>query len=354
MNQYWNDLVKKLDPYVPGEQPKDKSYVKLNTNENPYSPSAYVLEAIKQAVDDQLRLYPDPNCDQLREKIASHYQLSSDQVFVGNGSDEVLAFSFMSFFSPDRPVLFADITYSFYKVYANLCNLQVDLIPLEDDFNIPISSFCKPNGGVVIPNPNAPTGQLLSLAAIKTILDSNPDSVVIIDEAYIDFGGETAIPLIKDYPNLLVVQTLSKFGSLAGIRVGFALGHPDLIEGLNRLKNSFNSYTLDRVALAGSVAAFEDHAYFKEMAQKIITTREHTTAQLKELGFSIIPSKANFIFITHPKIEAETLFHQLKSNGILVRYFNKPRISNYLRVTIGTDDEMEQFLEGVRGILGRE
>ncbi|WP_445491197.1 histidinol-phosphate transaminase [Niallia sp. 03133] len=354
MNQYWNELVKKLDPYVPGEQPKDKSYVKLNTNENPYPPSPYVLEAMKQAVDEQLRLYPDPNCDQLREKIAEHFHLSSDQVFVGNGSDEVLGFSFMSFFSPERPVLFADITYSFYKVYANLCDLQVNLIPLEDDFSLPVSSFCKPNGGVVIPNPNAPTGQLLSLAAIKTILDSNPDSVVIIDEAYVDFGGETAIPLIKDYPNLLVVQTLSKFSSLAGIRVGFALGHPSLIEGLNRLKNSFNSYTLDRLALAGAVAAIEDYAYFQEMAERIVTTREHTVAQLKKLGFSIVPSKANFIFITHPEIEAETLFHQLKSNGILVRFFNKPRISNYLRVTIGTDNEMQQFLSGVQSILEKK
>ncbi|MGP7818130.1 histidinol-phosphate transaminase [Niallia sp. 01092] len=351
MSQYWNELVKKLEPYVPGEQPKDKSYVKLNTNENPYPPSPYVLEAIKQAADEQLRLYPDPNCDRLRETIAKHYNLSSNQVFVGNGSDEVLGFSFMSFFSPDQPVLFADITYSFYKVYANLCGLQVNLIPLEEDFSIPIASFCEPNGGVVIPNPNAPTGQLLSLSDIKTILDANPESVVIIDEAYVDFGGESAIPLIQDYPNLLVVQTLSKFSSLAGIRVGFALGNAELIDGLNRLKNSFNSYTLDRLALAGAVAAIEDHDYFQQMAQKIITTREQTVAELKELGFSIVPSKANFLFITHPEINAETIFQQLKSMGILVRYFNKPRISNYLRVTIGTDDEMKQFLDGVKTIL---
>ncbi|WP_141434441.1 histidinol-phosphate transaminase [Bacillus sp. 03113] len=353
MSQYWNQLVKKLEPYVPGEQPKDKSYVKLNTNENPYPPSPYVLEAITQAVNDQLRLYPDPNCDQLRETIAKHFKLSSNQVFVGNGSDEVLGFSFMSFFSPDRPVLFADITYSFYKVYANLCDLNVNLIPLDDDFSLPMTPFCEPNGGVVIPNPNAPTGQLLPLTSIKTILDANPDSVVIVDEAYVDFGGESAVPLIHDYPNLLVVQTLSKYSSLAGIRVGFALGHPELIDGLNRLKNSFNSYTIDRLALAGAVAAIEDNQYFQETAQKIMATREHTTAQLKELGFSIVPSKANFIFITHPEVEAEFLFHQLKTMGILVRYFNKPRISNYLRVTIGTDEEMEQFLSGVKTILQR-
>jgi histidinol-phosphate aminotransferase len=351
MKQYWNELVQKLDPYVPGEQPKDKSYIKINTNENPYPPSSFVLEAMKQAVDDKLRLYPDPNCDELREKLAKHFHLSEDQVFVGNGSDEVLAFSFMSFFSSEKAVLFADITYSFYKVYANLCSLQANLVPLEEDFSIPVPAFCQPNGGVVIPNPNAPTGQLLSLEKIQTILQANADSVVIIDEAYINFGGESAVSLINDYPNLLVVQTLSKFSSLAGIRVGYAFGQSHLIEGLNRLKNSFNSYTLDRVSLAGAVAAIEDYVYFNEMAEKIIATREATVGQLEALGFTILPSKANFIFITHPEIEAASLFQQLKEKGVLVRFFNKPRISNYLRVTIGTDEEMHQFLSSVKEIL---
>ncbi|MBP3039571.1 histidinol-phosphate transaminase [Bacillaceae bacterium Marseille-Q3522] len=354
MCKYWNEIVKKLEPYVPGEQPKDRFYIKLNTNENPYPPSSYVLKAIKQAVDDRLRLYPDPNCDELRETIAGNFGLSSDQVFIGNGSDEVLCFSFMSFFSTDRPVLFADITYTFYKVYAGLCQLKTKIIPLDDDFNFPVSAFCKDNGGIVIPNPNAPTGKLLPLSLIKKILEANRDNVVIIDEAYIDFGGESSVPLICEYPNLLVIQTMSKYRSLAGLRIGYALGNRELIEGLNRLKNSFNSYTIDRLALAGAKAAIEDQHYFQHTAEKIIATRELTIGELRKLGFHIIPSQANFIFITHPFKQAGQLFQQLKSKGILVRYFNKPRISNYLRVSIGTDEEMKQFFAAAKTILEEE
>ncbi|RYM05191.1 histidinol-phosphate transaminase [Sporolactobacillus sp. THM7-7] len=351
MSRYWNERVQRLEPYVPGEQPKDRRYIKLNTNENPYPPSSRAIDAIKQAADKRLRLYPDPNADELRTTCAKHFGLRPDQVFVGNGSDEVLAFSFMSFFSPENPVAFADITYSFYKVYANLCQLQPKIVPLDADFQLPVEAFCEPNGGVVIPNPNAPTGRGIPLSSVRKILEANPDQVVIVDEAYIDFGGESVIPLIHDYPNLLAVRTLSKYSSLAGIRVGFALGHKELIEGLNRLKNSFNSYTIDRLALVGAKAAIEDDAYYRDLSQRIMDTRERTIEQLERIGFHVIPSQANFIFITHREAPAETLFHELRKHGILVRYFNQPRISDYLRVTIGTDEEMEQFVAVLKQII---
>lgn len=351
MSKYWNERVHKLEPYVPGEQPKDKRYIKLNTNENPYPPSPGVLAAIKAAVDDSLRLYPDPEAADLRAALAERFGLSSENIFIGNGSDEVLAFSFMTFFSPDRPVMFADITYSFYKVYANLCLLQADVIPLDDSFKMPVSAFCEPSGGVIIPNPNAPTAQGISIESIRKIIEADPDRVVIIDEAYVNFGGESVVPLVKEYPNLLVVQTLSKFGALAGLRVGFAFGAPELIQGLNRLKNSINSYTIDRLALAGAKAAVEDTEYYKRTAEHIIRTREHTIEKLSEMGFKVIPSEANFIFITHPQYDAEALFHQLREKGILVRYFHQPRITNYLRVSIGSDEEMEAFIQAVADLV---
>ncbi|MDN3956824.1 histidinol-phosphate transaminase [Sporolactobacillus laevolacticus] len=351
MSKFWNERVQKLDPYVPGEQPKDKKYVKLNTNENPYPPSPKVVEVIKQAVNDQLRLYPDPNADELRKTAAEHFQLDPNQIFVGNGSDEVLAFSFMSFFSAENPVAFADITYSFYKVYANLCSLSPKIIPLNEDFSLPVKAFCEPNGGVVIPNPNAPTGRGVSLSEVKEILEANKDHVVIIDEAYIDFGGESVIPFINDYPNLLVIRTLSKYSSLAGIRVGYALGQKELIDGLNRVKNSFNSYTIDRLALAGAKAAIEDDTYYREMAKKIVTTREQTVKRLQDIGFTIVPSQSNFIFASHAEVDAEVIFHALRDRGVLVRYFNQPRISNYLRITIGTDEEMDKLVNALKLIL---
>ncbi len=351
MSIYWSKLAERLVPYVPGEQPKDKKYIKLNTNESPYPPSPKVLEAVKNAVNEDLRLYPDPECDMLRTVIAEYYKLSKDEVFVGNGSDELLAFSFMAFFDPGKTILFPDITYSFYPVYCNLINLDYETVPLDDDFNVPVEKFLKENGGVVISNPKAPTAKYMPLEEIRAIVEYNRESVVVIDEAYIDFGGESAVELIGNYPNLLVIQTLSKSRSLAGLRVGLALGNKELIDGLNRVKNSFNSYTLDRLALVGAVEAFRDEGYFRETRRKIIATREWIVSDLRSMGFTVLESKANFIFISHQKLGADTIFKRLREKGILVRYFKKPRIDNFLRVSIGTDKEMEAFRKALIEII---
>lgn len=351
MSKYWSEITKSVEPYVCGEQPKDKKYIKLNTNESPYAPSPKVLHAIKNAANEDLRLYPDPNCDELSETIAKYYNLNKKEIFIGNGSDEVLAFSFLTFFNQEETIIFPDISYSFYPVYANLYNINYKLAKLKDDFSIPVDEFLTENGGIVIPNPNAPTGRQLELDSIKNILDNNPDKVVIIDEAYIDFGGTSAVGLIKEYPNLLVIQTLSKSRSLAGIRLGFALGQEELIDGLNRIKNSFNSYTIDRVAAAAAVEAIKDEEYFKECVSRIINTRERVTEILSELGFNVIPSKANFIFVSHPTYPAGELFIKLREKGVLVRYFNKDRINNYLRISIGSEEEMEFFVEKVKEIM---
>ncbi|MFT8313834.1 MAG: histidinol-phosphate transaminase [Clostridium sp.] len=351
MSKYWSEITKNIEPYVCGEQPKDKKYIKLNTNENPYPPSPKVIEAIKNAANEDLRLYPDPNCDELRETIAKYYKLDKNQVFIGNGSDEVLAFSFLTFFNQDEDIIFPDISYSFYPVYAKLYKLDYRLAKLKEDFSINVEDFLCENGGVIIPNPNAPTGRTLDIEDIKRILEYNSNKVVIIDEAYIDFGGESVVKLIKDYSNLLVVQTLSKSRSLAGIRIGFALGQEELIDGLNRIKNSMNSYTIDRIAAKAAVAAIEDEIYFKECASKIVNTRERVVEGLKKIGFEVIPSKANFIFASHPEINGEKLFLTLRENGLLVRYFNKPRINNYLRITIGSEEEMGIFLEKLKMIV---
>lgn len=351
MSKYWSEITKNIEPYVCGEQPKDKKYIKLNTNENPYPPSPKVLEAIKSAANGDLRLYPDPNCDELREVIAEYYDLNKDQVFIGNGSDEVLAFSFLTFFNSDEAIIFPDISYSFYPVYADLYKINYRLAKLDEEFSIPVSEFMTDNGGIVIPNPNAPTGKYLDVDSIKKILDYNSDKVVIIDEAYIDFGGTSVVGLIKDYPNLLVIQTLSKSRSLAGIRLGFALGQEELIDGLNRIKNSFNSYTIDRVAAIAGVEAIKDESYFKECVYKIINSREKVTEKLIQLGFDVIPSKANFIFVTHPIYSANELFTKLREKSVLVRYFNKDRINNYLRITIGSEEEMDLFIEKVEEII---
>ncbi|MCM3628013.1 histidinol-phosphate transaminase [Paenibacillus glycanilyticus] len=354
MSKFWSPLTASLVPYVPGEQPKDKKYIKLNTNENPYPPSPKVLEAIRSVTNDDLRLYPDPTCDALVRKIAGYFDVAPNQVFVGNGSDEVLAFAFAAFFNPAKPVAFADITYSFYKVYAEFYQLKADIIPLDEQFKLPLGEFSRrDSGGIVIPNPNAPTAMLISLDDIRTLLVQNPDKVVLIDEAYIDFDGESAAKLVKEYPNLLVVQTLSKSRSLAGLRVGWALGSEELIDGLNRVKNSFNSYTLDRLALAGAVAAFEDEAYFLETTAKVIATREAVTKELQELGFIVTDSAANFVFISHPEHAAEQLFQQLRDSGVLVRYFKQPRIDQYLRVTVGTDEEMAALTRALKEIIKR-
>lgn len=348
MSKYWSPLTASLEPYVPGEQPKDKKYIKLNTNENPYPPSPLAIAAMTDAINEDLRLYPDPNCDVLVQTLAQHAGLSPKQVFVGNGSDEILAFAFASFFDPSKPVLFPDVTYSFYKVYSKFYGLTPKLIPLDDQFNINVEQYTGDHGGIIIPNPNAPTAMPLLLEDVEQLLKNNADQVVIIDEAYVDFGAESAVTLVNSYSNLLVIQTLSKSRSLAGLRVGYAFGSEELIEGLNRTKNSFNSYTIDRVALAGAVAAIEDQAYFREMTAKVVATRERVAETLESLGFIVTPSKANFLFISHPSFAAKQLFEQLREQGVLVRYFASPRIDNFLRVSIGTDGEMDVFLQLVK------
>ena len=353
MSRYWSKTVKNIKPYIPGEQPKDRKYIKLNTNENPYPPSTKAINAIKLAACDTLRLYPDPSGDALRDAIAEYFRLKRGNVFIGNGSDELLAFSFPAFFEPERPpILFAEVTYSFYPVYAEFFNIPYRLIAVDDEFSVFVEDYFQENGGIIIANPNAPTGKGLSLADIKKILDKNKNRVVIIDEAYIDFGGQSAVCLIDDYPNLLVVRTLSKSHSLAGLRVGYALASEELIEGIIRVKDSINSYTVDRLAQAGALAAIQDDAYFQETRSKIIRTRERVSAKLKDFGFRVIHSEANFVFISSPQYPGRVLFQRLREEGILIRYFDKPKIDNFLRVTIGTDEEMDRFLEVIGLICG--
>ena len=352
MSRYWSPLAASLVPYVPGEQPKDKSYVKLNTNENPYPPSPRVLAAIREAANADLRLYPDPSCTVLVEKAAAYYGVRPEQVFIGNGSDEILAFAFAAFFSPDGPpVRFPDITYSFYKVYAALYDIPYKTVELDEQFCVPLEAIGERGGGIVLPNPNAPTGVYIETDKLAGLAAGNPEHVVILDEAYIDFGGHSAVRLTAEHANLLVVHTLSKSRSLAGLRVGVAIGHPDLIEGLNRVKNSFNSYTIDRLALAGATAAFDDQAYFEETTRRVVATRERTVAKLRELGFRVLDSRANFLFVSHPALSADRLFQELKKSGVLVRYFKQPRIDNFLRISIGTDEEMLILVQALNTIL---
>ena len=355
MSQFWSPLVHTLTPYVPGEQPKVNNLIKLNTNENPYPPSPKALKAINAQTGDVLKRYPDPNADELKQTIAQYHQLTPSQVFVGNGSDEVLAHAFQALLKHDKPLLFPDVTYSFYPVYCGLYQVEYETIPLTDAFEINVANYHQNSGGIIFPNPNAPTGRLLALEAIETLLKQHANKVVLVDEAYIDFGGDfktqSAVTLIEKYPNLLVVQTLSKSRSLAGIRVGFAIGHPDLIEALERVKNSFNSYPLDRLAIYGAKAAFEDEAYFQETCQKIIHTRQQLNKTLKTLGFNVIPSSANFLFASHPEYPAESLAHALRNQNIIVRYFNKPRINQYLRISIGTDAENTQLCQVLQQII---
>ncbi|WP_294156119.1 histidinol-phosphate transaminase [uncultured Clostridium sp.] len=351
MSRYWNDHVKTLKPYVPGEQPKDKKYIKLNTNENPYGPSKKVLEAVKKATCDDLKLYPDPTCSDLSAEIAEYYGLNKDEVFLGNGSDEILAFVFMTFFQKGRKVLFPEISYTFYNVYAEMFNLDYELIKLDENFDIPLAQFNQKNGGIIFPNPNAPTGKYIDTKSIIEVIENNTDTVVVVDEAYIDFGGKSMVEYINKYPNLLVIQTFSKSRSLAGLRVGFAMGNAQLIEGLNRVKNSFNSYTIDRLALAGAMEAIRDDDYFNETRNKIMKTREETVRKLEELDFKVLKSQANFIFIKHNHAKGQYLYEELKNNGILVRHFNRDRIEDYLRVTIGTDQEMDVLIEKLKYIL---
>lgn len=354
MSQFWSPLVHKLTPYVPGEQPKVDNLVKLNTNENPYPPSEKVYQAIHDAANQGLRLYPDPNADALKQALQQYYGLADGQVFIGNGSDEVLAHIFMGLLKHDKPLLFPDITYSFYPVYAELYEIDYRTLPLTDSFDIDPADYDIENGGIIFPNPNAPTGKLMPLETIKSLLGANPNSVLVVDEAYIDFGGDSAVSLIEDYPNLLVVQTYSKSRSLAGMRIGYAMGQSHLIEGLERVKNSFNSYPIDRLALAAGVAAIEDQDYFDECSQKIIQTREELVAFLTDNGFDVVPSAANFVFTKHKVLDAEWIAQKLREQAIIVRYFNKPRIDQYLRISIGTDAENDALCNALASILKQQ
>lgn len=342
--QNWENNIRRVVPYVPGEQPKMKDIVKLNTNENPYPPSPKVNEALADLDCKDLRLYPDPSCEVLVHAIATYYGLTDDQVFVGVGSDDVLAMAFMTCFNSERPILFPDITYSFYDVWADMLRIPYEQIPLTENFTIRKEDYYRENGGIIFPNPNAPTGVELGQSDIEDIVRHNLDSVVIVDEAYVDFGAVSALPLIEKYDNVLIVQTFSKSRSLAGMRIGFAMGSKKLISYINAVKYSFNSYTMDRTALAAGTASILDAAYFKETTAKVVAVREWTKEQLKSLGFVFGDSKANFIFATHPKYPAKELFAALREAHIIVRYFDKPRIDNYLRITIGTQEEMERLI----------
>lgn len=344
MSRFWSGFVNELDPYVPGEQPKLANLTKLNTNENPYGPSPKVIEAIRMAASDRLRLYPDPTSAELRQAIADFYRIDAAWVFVGNGSDEVLGHVFNAFFRQEAPILFPDISYSFYPVYCQLYQISYDTVPLSHDFSINVDDYDRINGGIIFPNPNAPTGCLLALSEIERLLKKNTESVVVIDEAYIDFGGESAVSLVKDYPNLLIVQTMSKSRSLAGMRVGYAIGQADLIEGLIRVKDSFNSYPVDSLASAAGVAAMNDKAYFNETCQAVIDERNKVVAGLEELGFDVLPSAANFVFASHKQVDAVEIAAGLRKEGIIVRHFTKPRINQFLRISIGTAGENQQLL----------
>ncbi len=379
MSRFWNKLVATLDPYVPGEQPRIQNLVKLNTNEHPYGPSPKVLAAIAAHTNDSLRLYPDPTALVLRQAIAKRSGLTPEHVFVGNGSDEVLGHVFHALLKQDAPIWFPDITYSFYPVYCGLYQIDFRAIALDDQFKICVNDYLPASGteaasalaarnltvavgasagvsvaragGIIFPNPNAPTGRANSLTDVEQIIAANPDIVVVVDEAYVDFGAQTAATLIDKYPNLLVVRTLSKSHSLAGLRVGYALGHPDLVQGLDRVKNSFNSYPLDNLALAGATAAIEDEEYFETTRDAVIRSRDVLTLGLQNLGFEVLPSAANFVFARHPDHKGGDLAAGLRAKNIIVRHFNKPRIADFLRITVGTDVQCAQLLTACREVL---
>ncbi|MEC7119486.1 MAG: histidinol-phosphate transaminase [Pseudomonadota bacterium] len=350
----WSPLVRDLVPYVAGEQPQIDNLTKLNTNESPFPPSPKVREAIMAALGsdgDCLRLYPDPDATALKQAIAKQQGLRVDQVFVGNGSDEVLAHIFKAFFCQDLPLLYPEISYSFYPVYSQFFQLDTVPVPLAEDFSIDINAYQQPNGGIILTNPNAPTGILLSLAEIEQVLQQHPDSVVVIDEAYIDFGGQSAVSLINQYDNLVVCQTTSKSRALAGLRVGMAFAQPHLIAALLRVKDSFNSYPLDRMAIAGAIASFEDQAYFEQTCQQVVANREVLVAQLEQLGFVVLPSGANFVFAHHPAHAGLDLAAGLRDAGIIVRHFNKPKIHPFLRITIGTTEQNQRLVDRLEVML---
>jgi histidinol-phosphate aminotransferase len=388
---YWSGRLRRLSPYVPGEQPRDRQFIKLNTNENPYPPSPLTLDAIRRAAGESLRLYPDPSCTELREAVAARYGVRPEQVFPGNGSDEILAFAFAAFFpcaednatesgntensntagsagpedntadgaaeegaADNRAILFPDITYSFYSVYADLWRIPARTVPLDGGFSIRPEDYRVPNGGIIFPNPNAPTGRILDAAVIRSLAkwQERRGRPLIVDEAYIDFGGETLIPYIGSHPNLVVIRTLSKSASLAGLRVGFAIAGEELIEGLRRVRDSFNSYTLDRLAQAAAAAAVSDAAYYDELSRRIINTRQRTAQELERRGFTVIPSSANFLFIRFPRLPGAEASARLREKGILVRRFDKDRIADFLRVSVGADPDMDRFLAACEEICG--
>lgn len=354
MNRYWSPAVEGLDPYVPGEQPRAATTVKLNTNENPYAPSPKAIEAMTAAAADDLRLYPDPESFELKAAIAEALDVTPANVFVGNGSDEVLAHAFRALLDHGLPIRFPDVSYSFYPVYCGLFGIAYETVPLDDDFGIRVDDYidekAQDNGGIIFPNPNAPTGRALAVGEIERLLVSNVDSVVVVDEAYVDFGADSAVSLTATYDNLLVVQTLSKSRALAGLRVGFAVGSAGLVEALGRVKNSFNSYPLSRFAQAGAAAAMRDVEYFESVRGRIIASREALTTDLEQLGFTVLPSKANFVFARHPDRVGADLAAALRERGILVRHFDKPRIADFLRISIGTDAQCAALIKALREI----
>lgn len=348
LQRFWSPEVRALQPYVPGEQPKIANLLKLNTNESPFPPSPKVGQAIVAALNnhaESLRLYPDPDATALKQAVANQQHLPVDHVFLGNGSDEVLAHIFKAFFIQKEPILYPDISYSFYPVYRQYFNVEAIEVPLADDFSINIDDYNQVNGGIIFANPNAPTGVFLSLANIETLLQRNPDRVVVIDEAYVDFGGQSASTLISHYDNLVVCQTTSKSRALAGLRIGMAFAQPHLIAALEAVKNSFNSYPIDRLAVAGGVASFEDQVYFEQTCQQVIDNREQLVLALNSLGFEVLPSQANFVFATHPRFDAAELSHKLRETGVIVRHFKRPRIDQFLRITIGTTEDQQRLID---------
>jgi histidinol-phosphate aminotransferase len=351
MSRFWSRLTHDLKPYVPGEQPRMSDLVKLNTNESPYAPSPRALEAIRREAADTLRLYPDPQASALRAALAIYYRVQAEQVFVGNGSDEVLAHAFAALLKHDAPLLFPDITYSFYPVYCRLFGIAYEAVPLDSAMQIRVADYRRPAGAIIVPNPNAPTGIALSRAEIGALLKDHPDAPVVIDEAYVDFGGETAIPLVASHKNLLVVQTMSKSRALAGLRVGYAIGDVDLIEALTRVKDSFNSYPLGRPAQAGAIASLEDEGWFQASRARVIEGRDRLNRGLVRLGFEVLPSAANFVFARHPGQEGAALAAALRQRAVIVRYFAAPRIADYLRITVGTDEQTDRLLSALSEIL---
>lgn len=348
----WERYIRKVEPYVPGEQPKTEGIIKLNTNENPYPVSPRVVEVMDKFDADRLRLYPDPEASVLVDAIAERFGLSPKQVFVGVGSDDVISMSFMTFFNSELPVLFPDISYSFYEVWADVYRVKYEKVPVDKDFNIRPDDYRKKNGGIIFPNPNAPTSIYMGLDAVEDIVSSNPDSVVIVDEAYIDFGGSSAVSLIGKYDNLLVVQTYSKSRSMAGMRIGFAMGNEKLIKAMNDVKFSVNSYTINATSLVYGVASIQDEDYFRKCCDRIIATRDRSMTELKKLGFTFPDSKSNFIFASHKSVPALEIYEKLREQKIYVRYFNKPVIDNYLRITVGTDEQMDKLFEALKNIIG--